>query len=233
MKKGFIILFIIIALSSCTLMNRIFLRNKISAYQGHSTHCRLYTENDSTEIKFFDGFVEITGIKNNDTVLSIGAGSGGREFLISLYTDSILFYLEDIDTSCITKSRINNTYIPHYTKLRGKPITNSFITVAGTDKKVEMLDNSVNKILVYNVYHHFSDDMAMVNECNRILRKNGKLIICEHVTKRDKKSYKFCDYGGYYKTQEHFTGDIENSGFTCEYVLANGNHWRLFIFNKN
>jgi SAM-dependent methyltransferase len=234
MKKSLLIVFIlIISFSSCTMMNRVFLRNKISSYKGHSQHCRLYTEKDSTDIKYFDGFTEIAGIKDFDTILSIGAGSGGREFLISLYSDNVLFYLQDIDTSCISQQRIFQIYYPHYSKLRGKPITNRFITVQGNDTSTCMLNMLVDKVLIYNVYHHFTDDIAMVNECSRVLRKNGKLIICEHVMNRNKKSYKFCDYGGYYKTEENFINDIENAGFKCEVVIPNGKYWRLFIFKKN
>ncbi len=232
-KNTFIFIFLILILSSCTLMNRILNRAQISSYKGHSRNCRLFTEKDSVQIKYFREFVQICGIKNNDTILSIGAGSGGYEFLISLYTDNVLFYLEDIDTSCISQERIFQIYYPHYSKLRGKPITNRFVTVQGRDTLTGMDYLSVNKILIYNVFHHFTNDAAMINECNRVLRKNGKLIICEHVLKRNRKSYKFCDYGGYYKTQENFISDIEAAGFTCEKLMADGKYWRLFIFKKD
>ena len=213
-------------------MNRIFLHDQISSYKGHSSNCKLYTEKDSTVIRFFKRLTEMVGIMDNDTILSIGAGSGGREFLISLYTDNVLFYLEDIDTMCISQERIFQLYYPHYSKLRDKPITNRFVTILGNDTSTCMPSFSVNKVFIYNVYHHFTDDIAMVKECQRVLRKNGKLIICEHVMRRNKTSYKFCDYGGFYKTEKNFISDIVDQGFICQKVIPDGKYWRTFVFVK-
>jgi len=95
-----------------------------------------------------------------------------------------------------------------------------------------MPDNATNKILIYNSYHHFTNDIEIIKECQRILRKDGKLIICDHVFKRNKHSYKFCDYGGDYKTEENLVNDIEMNGFDCDTVIANGKYWRVFIFCK-
>jgi SAM-dependent methyltransferase len=228
-----IILSITAFVSSCSLVNRIFLSNKISSFKGHSSYCRVYSSADSSTINYFLEFTNKQFICNGDSVLSIGAGSGGREFLISLFTDNILFYLEDLDTSCITKKRIDSIYLPHYSSLREKSITNNFITISGTDTTVFLKDNSVNKVFIYNVYHHFLNDIAVIKDCKRVLIEGGKLIIGEHVLNRNRKSFMFCDYGGYYKTEENFVKDIENSGFVCDTVIAEGKYWRLFIFSKN
>ncbi|MBN2779081.1 MAG: methyltransferase domain-containing protein [Bacteroidales bacterium] len=232
MKKLFIAISVLFLICSCTLMNRVFLAKQISSYQGHSKNCKLYSSKDSTSIKYFEKLVGLCDINTNDSILSIGAGSGGREFLLSLFTDSILFYLQDIDTLCISKMRIDSTYYPHYSKLRGQQITNTFRTISGTKNSVFLPANKVNKVFIYNVYHHFSDDIAMVKECNRVLTEGGKLIIAEHVLKRNKKSYKFCDYGGYYKNESNFVSDIENCNFICDTIIEDGKYWRLFIFSK-
>ena len=231
-KNLLIFLVLVLMISSCTLMNRVFQRKQISSYKCHSSYCKLYTAKDSVIIKYFRELVQVCGIKNYDTILSIGAGSGGREFLISLYTDNVLFYLEDIDTSCISQEKISKIYYPHYSKLRGKPITNRFVTIQGSDTLTGMDYLSVNKIFISNVFHHFTNDKAMINECTRVLRKNGKLIITEHVLKKNKTSYKFCDYGGYYKTEENFINDIIKNGFLLNSVIREGKYWRIFIFSK-
>jgi len=227
------ILIIAVLVNSCTLMNRIFLSKQISSQKGHSKNCRLYTSVDTTALSYFEKLVDIAEIHENDSILSIGAGSGGREFLISLFTNNILFYLEDIDTSCISRKRIDSIYLPHYSQLRGEQITNNFITITGTDTTIFLSNNSVNKVFIHNAYHHFSNDIAIIKECRRVLTQRGKLIIGENVLKRNRKSFRFCDYGGYYKTEDCFIKDIVACGFIYETIYRKGKHSRLFIFIKS
>lgn len=217
---------------SCSLLNRTLRRKDMSSFKGHSSYCRVYTSKDTAELKYFKRFVRNTHISDYDSILSIGAGSGGREFLISLSTDDIKFYLEDIDTTCISKGKIDSLYLPHYSRLREKPISNTFRTISGTDTTVNLAYNSVNKVLIYNSYHHFTNDIAVIEECRRLLTTNGNLIIAEHVLKRNRKSYKFCDFGGLYKTEEKFIKDIVDNGFYCDRVIREGKYWRIFIFSK-
>ena len=152
--------------------------------------------------------------------------------MFSVYTDSIAFYLEDIDTSCITREKIKNKYLPHYSAIKGSNITNSFISAAGTDTSIGVKSNVASKIFILNVYHHFSDDMAMVRECKRILKSGGKLFIDEHVLNRNKDSFKFCDYGGHYKSEKNFVKDIVDVGLKCDTIYRFGKYWRIFVFSK-
>jgi ubiquinone/menaquinone biosynthesis C-methylase UbiE len=193
---------------------------------------RVITEANTKVIESTKDFMIKSRIKNHDTVLSIGAETGEKEFIISMFTDSILFYLEDINTSRISQNNIEIVYTPYYSKMRGSPITNKFVTVKGTPKTIPMSDNSVNKIIIYKAYHHFKHDTDMMNECYRILRKNGIMTIGEHVLKKNKKSRKFCTGGGWYKTEENFVKDIEKTGFKSDTIYSSDEYWRIFVFSK-
>jgi SAM-dependent methyltransferase len=195
-------------------------------------HCRILKENDSLIIKEIFNYQQKLNIENRDSVLSIGAGSGYREFVYAFYVDSVTFLLEDIDTTCVSTNKIRNVYLPHYSTLKGSPFTCSFWPVYGTDTTINLGNSLVGKVLIYNVYHHFTNDMDMMLECLRVLKSGGSLIIGEHVLKRNRKSYKFCDFGGYYKTEENFVSDIERLGFVCDTVISNGKYWRDFFFRK-
>jgi SAM-dependent methyltransferase len=195
-------------------------------------HCRILKENDSLIIKEIFNYQQKLNIENRDSVLSIGAGSGYREFVYAFYVDSVTFLLEDIDTTCVSTNKIRNVYLPHYSTLKGSPFTCSFWPVYGTDTTINLGNSLVGKVLIYNVYHHFTNDMDMMLECLRVLKSGGSLIIGEHVLKRNRKSYKFCDFGGYYKTEENFVSDIEILGFVCDTVISNGKYWRDFFFRK-
>jgi SAM-dependent methyltransferase len=225
---------IIFLLASCGLFRRIrYHLNNIDSH-GYTQYCYVISESTHPAIWKFtkDIFLNIIDFKKRDTVVSIGVGSGSQEFLFSVFTDSITFYLEDIDTSCITREKIKNKYLPHYSGIRGSNITNNFITASGTDTTIDIMNNTADKVLIINVYHHFSNDIAMVNECKRILKPNGKLIIHEAVMKRNRYSFKFCDYGGHYKSEKNFVNNIVNIGFNCDTICRLDKFSRIFVFSR-
>ncbi|MDR2009165.1 MAG: class I SAM-dependent methyltransferase [Bacteroidales bacterium] len=184
------------------------------------------------EIKKAQNFVEKSKIEKYDTIISIGSWNGNREFLWSLFTDSVHFYLQDVDISSLTKFRIEEVCIPHYSKMRQTPVTNTFAIIKGTQKHFGINDNSVSKVIMYNVYHHFKNDIIMVKEAKRVLQNNGNLIIWENVTERNMKTRRYCGDKGKYKTQENFVNDIVNLGFICDTVYKDIGDRRIFFFTK-
>lgn len=233
-KQGFIFMIIILAFSiaSCTFFKKIIFHLKNVNSYGHEQFCRVIKTTDTAEIHSTKDDLVRFQFKEHDTVVSIGVGSGWREFMLSMFTDSITFYLQDIDSSCVTHEKINNKYLPYYSAFRGSNITNSFIPAMGTDTTIGIKDTVANEILIINVYHHFSNDIAMVNECKRILKPGGRLFIDEHVLRRNKYSFKFCDYGGHYKSEKNFVSDIVKAGLKCDTVYRYGKYWRIFVFEK-
>ena len=83
-----------------------------SSNHGHSATCETKSKSDTANFNYLKKDAANIGFKKNDTVISIGVGSGWREFMYSIFTDSITFYLEDIDTSCVTCKKIKNNYKP-------------------------------------------------------------------------------------------------------------------------
>jgi SAM-dependent methyltransferase len=231
-KRFILLIILVLSLTSCTLIKRMLLPLKNVNSHGHEQFCRVIKTTDTSEIRSTKEDLARFGLKKHDTVVSIGVGSGWREFMLSMYTDSITFYLEDIDTSCVTHDKINNKYLPYYNAFRGSGITNSFIPAIGNDTAIFIKNAVANDILIINVYHHFSDDIAIVKESKRILRRGGKLFIDEHVLRRNKYSFKFCDYGGHYKSEKNFVNDIVNTGLKCDTVYHYGKYWRIFVFSK-
>lgn len=232
--KNFLIFAILcLLLSSCNFFIRLRYMNKKIDEKGH-TNCYIFPKQDTSKLKFYkNSYVRTFDLKKNDTVVSIGVGSGWREFLFSIFTDGLTFYMEDIDTSCITKEKIKNIYLPHYSDMRGCKLTNNFIPVVGTDTTVDLKNNSANKVLIVNVYHHFSNDISMVKECKRILKTNGNLMIGEFIMRKNKHSHRFCRVvGGNYKSENNFVKDIVDIGFKCDTIYRQGKHYRIFIFTK-
>lgn len=197
----------------------------------------------------------------NDTVLSIGARDGAFEFMSSFFIDSITYYLVDIDSSCLSQYRIDNIYLPAYNKIKSDisyynlykskskirrdttkdylfksklndPINCEYKFILGTATTINIKDKLVNKIYINRTYHHFTNPEEMISECKRILVDNGTLIIGEYVTSWNRKTYKHCSQGGYYKTEKNFIENIESQGFIIDTVYRDKDKWREFVFIK-
>jgi len=239
MKKNFQTSFVIFLISfifaSCSWYNQTIYKNKrvVSANSNGHTPCYISPKQDTSIIRrTMNSYLTAFDFRKNDTVASIGVGGGWREFLYSVFTDGITFYMEDMDTSCITREKINNIYIPHYSEIRGSKLTNNFIPASGSDSSINIKDNAVCKVIIVNVYHHFTKDKAMIKECRRILKPEGNLIIGEFVFRKNKHSYRYCPIdGGMYKSEKNFVNDIINIGFKTDTVYRQ-RMYRIFVFSK-
>ena len=233
----FVLFYFIISFTftSCDFYNKIMRCHKNVDKTGH-TPCFFFPKTPNMHLEIWkDLALNKIKLKNGDTVASIGVGSGWREFMLSTYTDSITFYMEELDTSCISKERIKNILLPNYSEIRGSIITNNFIPTIGTPTTIGINNNKVDKVLIlFDTYHHLSDDIAIIKECNRILKANGKFIVDEYVTRKNKFAYPFfCPIvGGYFKSEKNFIKDIVDNGFKCDTVYRERRHMRIFVFSK-
>ncbi len=217
---------------SCGLYKRARYQRMNTTKPGYQPKCKKVSLTDTTAYRLAQVEYGKFDFHSGDTIVSIGVGSGVREFMFSVFSDSLTFYLEDLDTACITRKKIQEDYIPHYSAMRGSLITNTFIPAMGTDTSVNIESSVADMILIINVYHHFVKDMAMVKECYRILKPHGRLFIHDAVMKKEKISFRFCDWGGFYKSEKSFVEDIESVGFVCDSVQRYDKHFRGFYFHK-
>ena len=127
-------------------------------------------------------FLEHFELKSGDVVASIGASNGWYEGALSTLTDNVTFYLEDIDTLCLNNQEIGNV-VKHYSSVRGKPITNQFIPVIGTEKTTELPDGIFDAIIISVSFHHFTYPAEMMDDIRKKLNPGGKLFIIENVVK--------------------------------------------------
>ena len=219
-------------ITSCGVVKRIRYNLKNSNSHGFQKLCQEVKNLDSATYNNYKSEAKSLRLSKGDTIVSIGAGSGWREFMYSVFYDSITFYLEDLDTSCITRSKIRDTYLPYYSRIKGSKITASFIPATGNETEIKIKSNTANMILIIGAYHHFTNDMAMVRECFRILKPDGRLVIHEAVMNRNKMSFRFCDWGGFYKSEKNFVKDIVDAGFTLDTIYRFDKYFRKFFFKK-
>ena len=109
-------------------------------------------------------------IKSNDVIADIGAGSGYHTFRMASLAPNGLVYAVDIQTQMLMAIENKKTF---------SEISN-VETILGTEKSVQLPKNSVDKILLVDVYHEFSFPLEMIFSMKNALKSNGELFLIEY-----------------------------------------------------
>ena len=106
----------------------------------------------------------------NDAIADIGAGSGYHVFKMAPLANNGLVYAVDIQVEMLMA--IEN-------QKKSKEIKN-IETILGNEKSVLLPKNSVDKILMVDVYHEFSYPVEMITSLKNALKPKGKLFLVEY-----------------------------------------------------
>ena len=114
--------------------------------------------------------IQNMGIKSNDTIADIGAGSGYHVFRIAPIANKGMVYAVDIQTEMLMA--IEN--IKETSKIK------NIKTILGSEESVYLPENSVDKILMVDVYHEFSFPIEMITSIKSALKPEGELFLIEY-----------------------------------------------------
>ena len=114
--------------------------------------------------------IQNMGIKSNDTIADIGAGSGYHVFRIAPIANKGMVYAVDIQTEMLMA--IEN--IKETSKIK------NIKTILSTEQSVYLPENSVDKILMVDVYHEFSFPIEMITSIKSALKPKGELFLIEY-----------------------------------------------------
>lgn len=120
-------------------------------------------ENTSRLIKNMD-------IQPGNTIADIGAGSGYHVFKMAPLAENGLIYAVDIQPEML--QAIEN---------RKKATEQENIRlIQGSEKSTKLPENSVDKILMVDVYHEFNYPVEMLESMHAALKKDGKIYLIEY-----------------------------------------------------
>ena len=125
-------------------------------------------------------------------VASVGAGCGYWEAAYAAATDSVSFYLEDIDTTKLNKAHADFAW-NYYAKLRGKPMTCNYKLVLGDEKSTSLPENTFDKIIIINSFHEFTYQAEMLADIKKKLATGGILYVDEGLPKRPGQLHGVCN----------------------------------------
>ncbi len=168
-----------------------------------------------------------------EQVADIGAGSGWFDAAIGIYQDSLTFVLEDIDSSFIRESRLNEALLA-YSKVKGTPINCTYTQVIGTEKSSTLASSRFDKVLLIDTYHHLRFRQEMIDDLCRILRTGGRLVVYEPVGKTNGEIFKACN--SLLFTAEEIISSFRDKGLQLERsdngTKTAGKRAKLFVFVK-
>lgn len=109
-------------------------------------------------------------ISAEDTIADIGAGSGYHVFRMAPLAQQGLIYAVDIQKEMLNEIR----------KQQKESGLSNIEIIEGTEKSVNLPENSVDKILMVDVYHEFSYPVEMLESIHKALRKDGEIYLIEY-----------------------------------------------------
>ena len=157
-------------------------------------------------------------IKPNDTIADIGAGSGYHVFKMAPLAKKGLVYAVDIQPEmliAIERTKESNKII-------------NIETVLGGKKSVYLPKNSVDKILMVDVYHEFDFPVEMIASIKNALKPNGQLFIIEYRSEDSKVPIKKI----HKMTEKQSVKEMEAAGFKLKGNIDNLPWQHCMVFVK-
>lgn len=190
---------------------------------------KLYIENDSTSVysthpsrpfkygfpisreqceDMRNGAFGYYNIQKGDVVADVGAASGWLDGAFSVLTDSVTYYVQDVDTHFLSHDQLDKV-VKYFSSLRSTPQTNRFHMVIGTSKKTHLPDSTFDKIIIHNTFHEFMAPWRIVQDLKSKLKPNGKI-------------YVYDLFSNYYKRMKHGGCDLpaDKAYFVYEVFLG-------------
>jgi len=119
-----------------------------------------------------DRGIDTIEFKKGEIIADIGAGNGYIEAMLSIFIDSLTFYIQDIDTLVCNQLTINEV-VDFYQEVNGRPFTNKFIVVNGTDTDTNLPDTTFDKILMLWTYQYLKEPRQFIMDVRENLKNDG------------------------------------------------------------
>ena len=187
----------------------------VMGFQGISWLERFEREQEENVSKL----IQNMRIKSDDIIADIGAGSGYHAFRIAPLAKKGLVYAVDIQTEMLMTIEKNK----EFSKIK------NIETILGTEKSVQLPKNSVDKILMVDVYHEFSFPLEMITSIKNALKPNGQLFLIEYRGEDPLVPIKTI----HKMTEKQALKEMESAGFKLKENIDNLPWQHCMIFVKN
>ena len=158
-------------------------------------------------------------IQPTDNIADIGAGSGYHVFRMAPLAKKGLVYAVDIQEEMLMAIESSKA-------ING---IENVTTVKGSEQTVNLPENSVDKVLMVDVYHEFNFPVEMIASIKKALKPNGKLFLIEYRGEDPKVPIKKL----HKMTEAQAVKEMKAAGFRLEKNIDNLPWQHCMIFVKN
>ena len=179
-----------------------------------------------TSMEEIKGTLKYRGIdtiefRRGEIIADIGAGNGYIEAILSMFNDSLTIYIQDIDTSVCNQSAINEV-VDFYQEVNGRPFTNKFIVVNGTDTDTNLPDSAFDKILMLWTYSYLKEPRVFIKDVRENLKDDGLFYVINPPQDEDEYTKSIRQkYGWNASPLEKQITDIIDCGFELMQISRN------------
>jgi len=159
-----------------------------------------------------DKCVDTIKIKKGEIIADIGAGNGHLEAMLSMFYDSLTFFIQDIDTVICNQKAIDKV-VADYQGINNKPFTNKFIAVYGADNETNLPDDTFDKILILWAYQYFKNPQAIMTDLRLKLKTDGFMYIINPNIDNESSKLLTSEHGWNASPIEKEISDIIECGF--------------------
>jgi SAM-dependent methyltransferase len=178
--------------------------------------------NEIEEILEFRG-LDTIAFQHGEIIADIGAGNGYIEALLSIFHDSLTFYIQDIDSS-VCNERALKEVIDYYQAVKGTEFQNEFRIVIGTDTETNLPDDTFDRIFMLWTYQYLKEPDVFIQDIREDLKAEGLFYVINPQIEEDEYSKSLrTRYGWNVSPLERQISDIIDNGFELLRISKNYN----------
>lgn len=169
-------------------------------------------------------------LQPKQTIASVGAGGGNKEILYSMLADSLVFYLQDIDSTCLAKTVLSATLQQLY-EAANQRCDDSFTSVFGTEADTKLPENFFDKVLLENTLHELRKPGEILRSIRKSLKSDGFLFIEDFTAQKPGQKHRGC--GKVLFTDAALISLLNDNGFRLiesNYVFPDNKVDRMYKF---
>ena len=191
---------------------------------------------DVKEIKDMlrDKCMDTITFRKGEMIADVGAGNGYLEAMLSIFHDDLTFYIQDIDSDVCNPNNIQEV-VDFYQKVNGRPFTNRFVTVNGTDTDTNLPDQVFDKILMLWTYQYLKNPSEFMIGLRKKLKNDGLLYVINPDQDYEYGKLLSIEYGWNMATVDREISDIIKCGFELAGISRNYDYHELpyiMVFRK-
>jgi ubiquinone/menaquinone biosynthesis C-methylase UbiE len=157
-------------------------------------------------------------IQPHDTIADIGAGSGYHTFKMAKLALEGFVYAVDIQPEMLQAISVKQS----------EQQVNNVQTIQGSEKSINLDENSVSKILLVDVYHEFNFPKEMIESMHKSLTPDGKIYLIEYKAENESIPIKEI----HKMSEKQTVKEFKASGFKLEQNIENLPWQHCLIFVK-